>query len=113
MVFDMSLASRARITPDRVRRAVPWLCAVILNFWLFAPSYLCAVPAARFWPFVPKQPVRGAYQYALSLFLRRENLDVFRISIDFSLLLIALLWTADTRVRRAVRVTCVDRKSVV
>jgi hypothetical protein len=107
MVFGMSSASRARITPDRLRRALPWLSALLLNFWLFAPSYVCSVPSARFWPFVPKQPVHGVYQYVLSLFLRRDNLDVFRISIDFALLLIAVLWTAGTRAARAVRVACV------
>jgi hypothetical protein len=92
-----------------MRRAVPWLCAVVLNFWLFAPSYVCAVPAARFWPFFAEQNGRGtsAYQHLLSLLVRRGNLDVFRISIDFALLLMALLWTASTRAQRAVRAVCV------
>jgi hypothetical protein len=105
----MSSSSHARVTSASVRRAVPWLWAVALNCWLFAPSYVCAVPASRFWPFVPESQARGssAYQDLLSLVLRRDNLDVFRVSIDFALLLMALVWTASTRARRSVRVVCV------
>ena len=88
--------------PRRLRALSPWLLVVVFDLVLFVPSYLCSRPRADFWPFFPRLHKHGYYgfdaysvrQYLLSLFCRRENLDVFRWSFDYGLLLLAVIWTA-------------------
>ena len=90
-----------------LQRAAPYLALVALNCALFVPSFVCSRPVASFWPFFPEKhahgafgaDLRSAYQYVLALGLRRDNLDVFRASIDFAALLTLVVWTARSRLR--------------
>jgi hypothetical protein len=90
-------------------RAVPYLGLVLLNFWLFAPRFFTS-PLARWQPFTPEVLKHGAlysgYRYVLQLCLRRDNLDMFRWSVDFALLALFLVWTARSRLARSLRVLC-------
>lgn len=94
-------------------RSLRWLA---LNWLLFVPVWFCAQPSADFWPFFPEAHKYGPYgldtysihQYVLWLFVRRDNLDIFRVSIDFLALLLIALWTAPfVRAQRPVRVALV------
>jgi len=89
-----------RIATRGVRRAALYLALAILNCALFVPAYVCSVPEAQRWP-AWSEPGLGAG--LLALLVRRDNQDVFRIAIDFALLLLALIWSADTRARAWVR----------
>jgi hypothetical protein len=89
---------------SRLASLAPWLVVVGLDLLLFLPSYLFSEPQAAFWPFFPQRHVHGfdprsVYQYALALVLRRENLDVFRCSVDLVLLVLLAVWSANTRAR--------------
>jgi hypothetical protein len=78
-----------------LQHPITWL--FVLDWLLFLPGYLFAQPPASFWPFVPHDrnygfDLRSLYLYLLTLVLRRENLDVFRISIDFVALCVLVSW---------------------
>lgn len=74
-----------------LQRWAPWLWAAALNCLLFVPTYICSTPQADFWPIhsADPSPLR-------SLLLRRDNQDVFRVSLDFAVMLLGLLWSATT-----------------
>jgi hypothetical protein len=98
---------------SQLRDAALWLCLLGLNWLLFLPSYGFSQPRADFFPFFPKRHLHGIYrwdlssaqQYLLSLILRRDNLDVFRVSVEVVLVALLLIWTA--RVRKAASVRAV------
>jgi hypothetical protein len=90
-------------TCARSRTLVAALLILGLDLLLFVPSYLFSQPHADLLPFVSADPVPSAYEQLLRLVLRRPNLDVFRISFDFGLLLLVASWTARSRWRAAVR----------
>jgi hypothetical protein len=113
MSLSMSDVPRSvrTVAVSRVTFFVPWLVLCGLDLLLFVPSYVFSEPQADLLPFFPKAhahgaygfDLRSAYQYALSLVLRRANLDVFRVSVDLVVLLLLSAWTADTRARAGVR----------
>ena len=97
------------------QRAAPYAALLALNFGLFVPRFVCAVPQADFSPFFPdhyghghafKLDLLSAYQYVLTLVLRRDNLDVFRWSIDFALMLVVIVASARSPVRVWIRNVC-------
>jgi DNA-binding LacI/PurR family transcriptional regulator len=75
------------------RRPPAWLYAtlVVLNLVLFLPVFLTAAGHVDVLPFTPKEHPRGpftfnavsAVEYVKALLLRRPNLDVFRVSLEF------------------------------
>jgi hypothetical protein len=102
---------------SRLASLAPWLVALGLDLLLFVPSYVFSEPQAAFWPFFPNPKqhahgafgldLRSAYQYLLALTLRRDNLDVFRVSVDMAVLVLVAIWSADTRARAWLRRACV------
>ena len=76
---------------------------VALNLLLFVPLYLFLSHENHFWPFFPLGHPRGeydwgwsglgrsTYEYALQLFVRRHNKDIFRVSADWVLLFSSLI----------------------
>ncbi len=74
-----------------------------LNLLLFVPLYLIVSAQHDFWPFFPAEHPRGpydwswaglsrsTYEYTLQLFVRRYNLDIFRVSADWVLILSSLV----------------------
>ena len=76
---------------------------IALNLLLFVPLYLIASAQHDFWPFFPREHPRGpydwswpglgrsTYEYAMQLFVRRYNLDIFRVSADWTLVLSSLV----------------------
>lgn len=102
------------------RREVPrsrWLFIglVFFNLALFLPGYLFQDTRPSFWPFFPKEHPHGAYgfdlrsvvEYLKALFIRRANLDIFRVSFEFVLMLGVTTLAAGTRLRTVVRLCCV------
>ncbi|MDE2904790.1 MAG: hypothetical protein OXQ28_01760 [Acidobacteriota bacterium] len=79
---------------------------VALNLLLFVPLYLVVAQENNFWPFFPLGHPRGpydwswpglgrsTYEYAMQLFVRRHNKDLFRISADWVLILSSLILAA-------------------
>ncbi len=77
-----------------------------LNLLLFVPLYLLVSDENHFWPFFPLGHPRGdydwgwpgigrsAYEYVMQLFVRRHNLDIFRVSADWILILSSLVLSA-------------------
>lgn len=90
------------------QRALPYLGLLLLNFWLFVPRFFTA--EARLLPFTPEAESDSALTrvlgYPLQLFVQRDNLDVFRFSIDLAAAVLFLIWTARKPPRRALRVLC-------
>ena len=76
---------------------------VALNLLLFVPLYLVVAQENHFWPFFPLGHPRGPYdwsgpglgrsiyEYAMQLFVRRHNKDIFRVSADWVLILSSLI----------------------
>ncbi|HET8940155.1 MAG TPA: hypothetical protein VFN67_42230 [Polyangiales bacterium] len=99
-------APRTPTLLERVRfwsgRSRPYLGLVLLNCWLFVPRFFTA--EAHWLPFTPEAD--SVLQYPLQLFGRRDNLDVFRFSIDLAVAVLVLIWTARTPAKRALRVLC-------
>ncbi|MYH27896.1 MAG: hypothetical protein F4137_03360 [Acidobacteria bacterium] len=74
-----------------------------LNLLLFVPLYLLVSEENHFWPFFPLGHPRGdydwgwpgigrsAYEYVMQLFVRRHNLDIFRVSADWILIFSSLV----------------------
>lgn len=79
------------------RQSPTWLYVtlVVLNLVLFLPMFLTASGHVDVLPFTPKEHPHGAFgfdavsavEYVKALVLRRPNLDVFRVSIEFVTLL--------------------------
>ena len=79
---------------------------VALNLLLFVPLYLIVANENNFWPFFPLGHPRGpydwswpglgrsTYEYAMQLFVRRHNKDLFRVSADWVFLLSSLIFAA-------------------
>ena len=79
---------------------------VALNLLLFVPLYLLDADENDFWPFFPLGHPRGAYdwgwpgigrstyEYAMQLFVRRFNKDIFRISADWVFIFSSLILAA-------------------
>lgn len=77
-----------------------WLA---LNLLLFVPFYLVVSLENDFWPFFPLGHPRGpyvwegpgafrsVYEYAMQLFVRRHNLDIFRVSADWVFIVSSLV----------------------
>jgi hypothetical protein len=90
----------------RLRKFAPWLDVWILNTLLFAPSYAFSQPAARFFPVSP--PTRAVLLHGYlrsygSMLLRRDNLDVFRVSFDLGVAVLLALASGGTRAERPLR----------
>ena len=76
---------------------------IAFNLLLFVPLYLIVSAQNDFWPFFPQEHPRGpydwswsglgrsTYEYAMQLFVRRYNLDIFRVSADWILILSSLI----------------------
>ena len=76
---------------------------VALNLLLFVPLHLLVAEENDFWPFFPPGHPRGAYdwgwsglgrstyEYAMQLFVRRHNKDIFRVSADWIFLFSSLV----------------------
>ena len=76
---------------------------IAFNLLLFVPLYLIVSAQNDFWPFFPQEHPRGpydwswsglgrsTYEYAMQLFVRRYNLDIFRVSADWILVLSSLI----------------------
>ena len=76
---------------------------VALNLLLFVPLYLLIANENDFWPFFPSGHPRGPYdwgwsglgrsmyEYAMQLFVRRYNKDVFRVSADWIFIFSSLI----------------------
>ncbi|HKU39108.1 MAG TPA: hypothetical protein VJR89_13195 [Polyangiales bacterium] len=89
-----------------MRRIAPWLGVWLLDIALFVPSYVFSQPEATFLPQLPSAHavmVHGYLRAFVSMLLRRDNLDVFRVSFDFGVLVLAVLASAGTRAERPVR----------
>ena len=68
---------------------------VALNLLLFVPLFLLVSDENNFWPFFPLGHPRGdydwgwsglgrsTYEYVMQLFVRRHNMDIFRVSADW------------------------------
>ena len=78
----------------RLRLALAWLSVLGLNCLVFAPSFVFSQPHARAFAVLGNPALRNPYQALLGLVLRRPNLDVFRVSFDLGLLLMAASWAA-------------------
>ncbi|MXW34586.1 MAG: hypothetical protein F4Z60_02965, partial [Chloroflexi bacterium] len=73
------------------------------NLLLFVPLYLLVSDENHFWPFFPLGHPRGdydwgwpgigrsTYEYVMQLFVRRHNLDIFRVSADWILIFSSLV----------------------
>ena len=76
---------------------------VALDLLLFVPLYLLASQEHDFWPFFPREHPRGpydwgwgglgrsSYEYVMQLFVRRGNLDMFRVSADWVFIVSSLV----------------------
>lgn len=62
-----------------------WLCFLLLNFLLFVPRYLFEFGASTFFPYEIFS--QGGIFYSFKYVFNRENYDIFRFSIDFSILI--------------------------
>jgi hypothetical protein len=92
---------RARNVVRLQRGRLLWLLLISLDLLLFVPGYLFSQPPAHFLPYFPHAHALGsrAYGYLLALCLRRDNQDIFRVSVEFAGLLLCLVWTARSRFR--------------
>lgn len=89
-----------------VRAARAWLCAWVLNLLVFVPSYVFSRPQAHFFPDLARAHVSAAHGFLrplVSLVLRRDNQDIWRISFEVVLLVIAAVASAGTRWSERVR----------
>ena len=95
-----TLLTYGRTLPTGARIAMGF---VALNLSLFVPLYLLYSHENNFWPFFPMGHPRGAYdwggsglgrstyEYAMQLFVRRHNKDIFRVSADWILIFSSLV----------------------
>jgi hypothetical protein len=98
------------LVPVKRPRAIA-LALLALNFALFVPGYVLSHRHADLLPFFPQEHPHGAFgfdarsfvEYLKALFLRRSNLDVFRVCLEYVALLSALALTARTRLRGLTR----------
>lgn len=87
------------MVPTWTLRVWLYVALVVLNAALFLPLFLSQGGPTDFLPFTPAQHPYGAYafdarsvaEYAKSLILRRANLDVFRLSLEFVALAVLVL----------------------
>jgi len=63
-----------------------WFCFLLLNFLLFVPRYLFEFNTSTFFPYHLFS--QGGIFYSFKYIFNRENYDIFRFSIDFSLLIL-------------------------
>ena len=93
-------APRTPTAPERAqllgRFLAPYVGLLSLNLWLFAPRFFAS--QARWLPFAPESREGSALSYLLQLVWQRENLDVFRVSVDLVVATLVLIWTARRRV---------------
>jgi len=66
-----------------------WASFLTLNAFLFLPLYLLSQETATFLP-IPTLFADGSWEGINQLFIWRENLDIFRISVEFTVL--TALW---------------------
>ena len=76
---------------------------VALDLLLFVPLYLLVSQEHDFWPFFPREHPRGqydwgwaglgrsSYEYVMQLFVRRGNMDMFRVSADWVFIVSSLV----------------------
>jgi hypothetical protein len=105
-LFRARVRRSLKAAAGAIKHPLAWL--LVLDWLLFLPGYLFAQPPASFWPFAPHDrdyrfDLRSLYLYALTLLLRRENLDIFRISIDFVALCALVIWAGSLKTRGAAR----------
>ena len=96
----MRLLTYARSLPTGVGIAAGFFA---LNVVLFVPLYLLYSFENNFWPFFPSGHPRGpydwgqsglgrsTYEYAMQLFVRRHNKDIFRLSADWAFIVSSLI----------------------
>ncbi len=89
----------AAMKPRYLRELRFWIIFLGINFLLFVPTYLAQWGAAEFFPW---SVFKGASIVGIGkgLLYNRENLDFFRLSIEFSLSLIAIILLSPPRHRR-------------
>ncbi len=63
-----------------------WGCFLLLNFLLFVPRYLFEFDSGTFFPYHIFS--QGGIFYSFKYIFNRENYDIFRFSIDFSILVL-------------------------
>jgi hypothetical protein len=89
----------------------PWFFAWVLNALVFVPSFVFSQPSASFFPDVALAHASSAHGFVrplISFVLRRDNLDIFRISLDVCLLIILAVASAGTRWRAPLRALIVS-----
>ena len=68
-----------------IDKATPWFFAWVLNALVFVPSFLFSQPRATFFPNLARMHASSAHGFVrplVSFVLRRDNLDIFRISLN-------------------------------
>jgi hypothetical protein len=89
-----------------VRTARPWFFAWVLNVLVFVPGYVFSRPQARFFPDITLAHASFAHGFVrplMSFVLRRNNQDVWRISLDVVVLVLLAVAFAGTRWRAPTR----------
>lgn len=101
--------------PSRGRRS-PWVALLpllLLNAALFLPGFLFREPRPDLSPFFPSEHPHGAFgldarsgvEYLKALFLRRPNMDVWRVSYELALAGVLLVLSTGRRGAAALRWT--------
>ena len=85
---------RFRLNPN----VLFWLCFLGLNLLLFLPMYVLNMDATSLLP-QPGASQAGVASILTDLFLFRENADIFRLNLEFCLLVALWLWVARLRRR--------------
>ena len=119
MTFTIAQRARVRVlsrisrsltaAPANARWRLVLVCSCLLglNCLLFAPSFAFSQPPARALAILSPQDLENLYRVCLGLVVRRANMDVFRVSFDFMLMLMAVSWAANSRYATLVRRVCV------
>lgn len=97
-----ALSKSSRLLPlGRTLTAHPnivfWMYFLTLNVWLFLPSYLFSIDSSTFLPALPN-PGHDLALLTRQLFAWRNNLDLFRLNAELTLLI--SLWVFLSRSRR-------------
>lgn len=104
------------VAPAVLSRRQLWACAgllALLNAVIFLPGFVFREPRPDFLPFFPKAhphgpfgfDLRSALEYVKALFLRRPNLDLWRVSFELVCASVLVALTAGRRAARPLRWT--------